>query len=156
MNTNKKEVGETDWCFSTNTTYEFTINLNDAYQVKGSSLATRYKNARKTLRELLMENKGLRYKLLPEVTMPQFGDKYKNTYPRIHFHGILQFSTKESIIHWLLEDAILCAKIGRYQFNIYRPDHWPTYCEKHRTLFKHITNQYYELTSLHDQSWPLT
>lgn len=141
MNTN-------EWILDTNTVYEFTINFNDDFQTKGID---RYKSARKFLRNILDD--GLyKYKLIPEITMPQYGDRYTNVMPRIHFHGVLMFKSNKQVLHWLLKGALIIAKIGRYQFNEYRDEYWPDYCLKNEYLFSGL--EPYELESEYDMKWP--
>lgn len=139
------------WTFKCNTTYEFTINFNDSYQLKGQQLITRYDNARKHLRKELDEY-HITYKLMPEISMPQYADNSHNTYPRIHFHGIISFNSNTQILQFLLDTSIKLAKMGRYQFNDYRPQYWPQYCLKHKDLFSNLTS--YELESKYNMEWP--
>ncbi len=143
---NPKRLGEDkvppdDWRFEVNKPYEFTINLNDFFQWTSGPLDDRYKKARKSVQSLLRRT-GLSYVLVPEISMPQYGDKMFNNTPRIHFHGVVIFTTTISIQQWLLEDAVSFAKIGRYQFNKYRPKYWPKYCLKDRSLFETLGPTY--------------
>lgn len=130
------------WSFEINVPYEFTLNLNDYFQyISGEDLLARYGKCRKIIQTLFRESE-LHYVLVPEISMPQYGDKHKNYTPRIHFHGVVVFSTIKSIQSWLLKDAIQYAKYGRYQFNPYRPDYWTKYCLKDKHLFEDLGPNY--------------
>lgn len=129
-----------EWSFTSQTLYEFTINLNDSYQVnrhrtKGISL--RYVEAKATF-ESIMKLNTWKYFLVPEISMPQVGDMFRNTVPRIHWHGFVIFPDNDSILQHLLVVAVKLADIGRYQFNLCRPEYWMKYCLKHQNIFKSL------------------
>ncbi len=133
---------KTDWFIETNTVYEFTINGSDAVQsCNFKTLYLRYTRARKLLREILSAGK-VKYNLLPELSTPQYGRIGKNHLPRVHFHGVIRFPTEDSIIEWLLVDAVKLAKYGSYQMNTFRPERWPGYCMKHKKLFTKLPGNY--------------
>lgn len=139
----KSKQGGEKWTFIAGKVYEFTLNFNDSYQYGNRSLNNRIDHMRDVFVKLFDDNDGLQYCVVPEIEAYQFGDKYKNTVPRYHLHGIVYFKTKRSILVWLIKTATLSAKIGRYQFNDFREDYWPQYCAKHKDLFKHLNKSYY-------------
>lgn len=141
------------WVFKKNTWYEFTINFSDQYQSNGrTSLENRYSISRKAIYSTLSETEDIDYYLVPEVSMLQYGDSFKNSIPRIHYHGIMRFKTNLSILNFQIKTQVLLAKIGRYQFNDYRPKHWPEYCEKHKHIYELL--EPYELKSMKSFTWP--
>lgn len=127
------------WSYNIDTIYEFTINLNDDYQVqtrKGCS-DLRDVHATKIMREVLESfGPNFKYNLRFEISMPQFGDRHTNSMGRIHWHGIVKFTTTEAIYDFLLTGIHKLTRLGRFQFNEYRPEVWPKYCTKHEHIFK--------------------
>lgn len=132
---NTSDDSKEEWVFAPMTLYEFTINLNDDNQVSRGREKNRHLKAKAVL-EHCFDDTTIKYCLYPEVSMPQFGDKYHNTYPRIHYHGWIVFPTNKAVCDYLLETAIKLARIGRYQFNPARIDYWNKYIKKHQGLFK--------------------
>ncbi len=131
-----------DWILEPKTIYEFTISGTDNVQLTTfNELKNRYKRNRRLLWEILKESK-VKYKLLPEITMPQYGRANKNSLPRIHWHGVIAYPDDEAITNWLLIDAVKLAKYGSYQMNVFRPEYWPGYCLKHHKLFSKTLGSY--------------
>ncbi len=131
-----------NWSFSKNIIYEFTVNGCDHTQVGSfASLHVRYKRCRKLLREIMQES-GVKYKLFPEISQPQYGRSGANEMARIHFHGIVRFPSGESILNWLLLTTPKLSKYGSYQFNTFRPDYWPGYCTKQMSLYRLLDGNY--------------
>lgn len=126
-----------EWSFYPMTLYEYTLNLNDDFQRIGKTLDLRYINAHATVKNIF-DKTNIKYCLYPEITMPQYGDKYTNSMPRIHWHGFVYFPTSGDIVQYLLSTAILISKVGRYQFNQARPKYWVKYMTKHKHLFKEL------------------
>lgn len=132
-----------EWTLRPGVKYEFTINGSDHTQLTPSfkNLSKRYARNRALLREILLESDVV-YHLLPEISIPQYGRANKNSVPRIHWHGVIKFPDKESIVQWLLVDAVKLAKYGSYQLNLFRPEHWVTYCRKYSWLFEDLRPNY--------------
>lgn len=126
------------WEFKSRTIYEFTINLNDDYQMpKRGDPATRALRAHSVMSEVLATmGPGVKYNLRYELSMPQYGDRHKNPFSRIHWHGIIYFSDDRTLYEFLLTGTYSLTRIGRYQFNSFRPQHWEAYCKKHKSIFK--------------------
>lgn len=140
MTTHKN--AEKKWNFETNTIYEFTFCPRDDKQyfhkARGSVDDRRDQKAAGDLREILESyGKHLKFNLLFELSMPQYGQYNKNEGSRIHWHGIIVFMTKRVLYEFLLTGLTKLADNGRYQFNEYRPDIWDKYCMKHQWLFKY-------------------
>lgn len=127
------------WVFKEKTIYEFNINLNDEYQNKSRDPFQRYTVARGHVSSILSKSR-LTYCLIPELSMNQYGDKYTNTYSRIHWHGLVYFPDNLAILDYLLRIDHVLKKIGRIQFNPHRPDYWKKYCHKHQHIFKSLKN----------------
>lgn len=143
MNSTPNEKKE--WVFQSGVPYEFTINFNDQYQINGV-LSLRDVRLKSNLKKIF-EKTNIKYDLLQEITMPQFGDTFKNMVPRIHYHGVVMFPKDDDIYSYLLSTAVELAQIGRYQFNPLRAKHWVTYITKHTKLFGNncrIRNQSYK------------
>lgn len=127
------------WTFVPNVLYEFTINGNDNSQC-ATSLEQRYARNRKLLREIL-KDAPFKYWLQPEITMPQYGRRATNEYPRIHWHGVVMFPTYKSVVDYLTTTAVSLARYGSYQYNEFRPE-WIDYMDKHRQWFIHLPGNY--------------
>lgn len=86
-----------------NKIYEITINPDDKHQYV-SSKDSRINKVRSDLKECLEET-GLKYALRLEISRPRYGDKFKGTIARLHYHGYIMFPTYEDIFnffcnHW--------------------------------------------------------
>lgn len=140
---NQPDISES-WTFSPKVLYEFTINGNDDAQWQGTfkALKMRYVRNRKLLREILFETPSIKYKLYPEISMPQYGRGNKNAVPRIHWHGVIRFPDEVSLLDWLLITQVKMAKYGSFQFNEFRPEYWPEYCTKNENLFSKLPGNY--------------
>lgn len=133
------QIPEDDkWEFKLYTPYEFTINFNDDNQFKHS--IDRPDKVKQKLYSILSTNPGIHYWLRLELSMPQYGQAYtkKQHIARLHYHGIIKFTTKKSLIKYLVMTYTKLTSIGRVQFNPFRLSHWPTYCLKQQYLFKHL------------------
>lgn len=115
------------------TPYEFTINFNDQYQFFNKN--DRHKSCMSNL-QLILDKYPIDYWLQPEISMPQYGQRQQGQ-ARFHYHGIIRFPSKSSLIHWLLTTYNSLLKIGRVQLNMYREE-WPKYCLKNNNIFKHL------------------
>lgn len=129
------------WEFKLHTPYEFTINFNNENQHKWHK--DRVQLCKTKLYNIMSDNTGMSYWLRMELSMPQFGQcpkhqDHKNEMARAHYHGIIRFNTKRSLIKYLLVTYPKLVAIGRLQCNEYRSNIWPTYCMKQQYLFKHL------------------
>lgn len=132
-------IKKKEWEYKAKVVYEFTINFNDEYQcIKAlKDLDERHDRPTIYLKQALNKT-GVFYYLVPEYSMPQFGDSYKNKCPRFHYHGIILFPSERSVCSALINMHVWFSYIGRYQYNVFRPDHWYDYCHKHRDIFASI------------------
>jgi hypothetical protein len=86
-----------------NELYEITINLSDSFQYIKTNDA-RPANVRSILKEIL-EASNIKYSLRMEISRPRYGDLYKQSIARLHYHGYILFPTFEHIFtffntHW--------------------------------------------------------
>lgn len=122
------------WEYKCNTPYEITVNYSDKYQcLKNTDL--RLINCGKQLRDILAKYPDIKHHFRCEVSMPQYGNLTKQRYTRVHHHGIIMFTTTESLKTFLLTMWHQLTAIADIQLNAYRPDHWPEYMRKHKSIF---------------------
>lgn len=122
------------WEYAINTPYEITINYSDNYQhLKVSDL--RLIKCGQQLKDILINYRDIKHHFRCEVSMPNWGDINKQRYTRVHHHGIIMFTTNESIKTFLLNVWSKMTTIARVSINQYRPEHWPEYMRKHKHLF---------------------
>lgn len=118
------------------TIYEFTYCPSDSYQFADKKDA-RLKNAVDHFKHVFSKIDA-RVHMFCEVSMPQYGDIHKQRYGRIHWHGIILFSTDHQLRDfYVLRWHQLTAK-GKIQLNEYRPE-WDEYCRKQKALFPNWT-----------------
>lgn len=141
------DVEKPKWDFDIGVIYEFTISPNDGAQIGSLELDQRYVKLRKQIRGIL-RGIGSMYSIVPEVTVHQYGDKHVNTIPRLHFHGLMVFRSNKEKWNWLLYGQIQIARMGRFQFNSFRPDYWPGYCSKQRLFMEEVVEHYLLSNSL--------
>lgn len=133
MNQSKIKPTEQKWLLETKTIYELTICPDDDRQYSGH--INRHLKTHKVFKEILA---GYDHILYAEIEMPQYGDKYKNTMARIHFHGMIAFQYDKDILEWLLVTHQQLTKVSRIQFNKFRDIHWTSYIRKNYELFKKL------------------
>lgn len=133
-------IDDEKWSYKPEQLYEITLAPNDEYQgltVKGKNLTLiqrDYKGCRKVINNILSIAQGISMVLVPEYSMPQYGQW--PLIPRLHYHGVLQLRDWEAVRYFLENTLVLLSKIGRYQINIYRPL-WVDYMYKNHKMFAH-------------------
>lgn len=130
--------------------YEITLNPCDGLQHLDdvSRLSFVYDDMSKLLIKYF--GKDTQYKLYPEISEPKFSNK-KGSYPRIHFHGNIKFTTTDSLGEFLLCKFNKLRQGYSIQLNNYRPEHWPKYCKKQKAFMKPLLASYdkkYIITNL--------
>lgn len=135
----KQEHKDTSIFYTTNTTYEITINPKDQHLHE----LHRFKAAYKTMKTFLKKyfNRETQYLFHPEISEPRYSNP-TGSIPRIHYHGVITFITTESLADFLLETFHKLANISSFQINAHRPDHWQKYITKQDILMKHICKSY--------------
>lgn len=117
--------------------YEITFNPNDKYQFATPNIRNRHNKICNLLCEIFLGVDAI-YCMYAEISQPQFGDKYKNTVARIHWHGIIEFERNRDICDFYLNHWHKLTAIGRIQLNKFRPNYWPQYICKHRRYFQYL------------------
>lgn len=132
----KKQKSE-KFTLELNTPYEFTYCPNDSTQHGNCKLAVHRKlKCYNDVKEIFSRSK-IEYVLFAEISEPQYGDGYKNSLARIHWHGIIKITNAEALIDYLLSTYTLLTNCGRLQLNPLR-DEWLTYIVKNRHKYKSL------------------
>lgn len=137
MNTEPTEKFE-PWI---NTWYTFNLNPSDKYQMTGSkNWEERVKKIKNRLYEELLcwDQFKIKYWLQMEFSIPDDSTRF----PRLHFHGIIQFRHRKSVNCFYLQEWL---KLQTWSHICIRPiedwEKWGIYCRKDtRFGLPHVTN----------------
>jgi len=134
--------------YQLNTKYAITINPCDEFQfLKKETLILREIRCREymlnTIQEINHLNRGLNIYLISEISENYYNPRYQTKESRFHWHGMIEFTTPESLKHFLLIDV--CRLSKECQLNIVKIDEmegWKQYVHKSQFYMKSkaITN----------------
>lgn len=128
--------------YEVNKWYSITINPNDSYQRYGKGI-DRLKSINQIFFEHLLgySQSKIQYKLHYDISEPR--DMVDGKSPRVHFHGVIRFTTPMSIRNWLLYHSHQLSKMSYVNIDtIDDPNKWIGYCKKYDniTLMSPLTN----------------
>lgn len=135
--------------------YEITINPCNEFQRTGelSRFASVHNNFKQILKQLF-KKKYILYYFVPEISEPKFSNK-SGSYPRIHYHGIIQFKSPTAVVGFLLRVFNKLKDISSFQINPLRPEHWNQYIHKQKDIIQPVLDQVglnYILTNMSEKA----
>lgn len=129
---------------STNIIYELSISPDDTHQyaTKGD---TRVQNVKSDVQSIFGDfHKNIKYHLFCEVSNKQFGNKDSNRLCRVHWHGIVVFTSNAAVWDWITIRWQKLTAFCTVQLNLYgvsqtgqhpdRAKYWDEYVRKQTWL----------------------
>lgn len=135
--------------------YEITVNPDDsrqmidkfqsAFQRDAPDPYTRYKKIVRNFDKMVQKMFLLDYYFVPEISEPKQSKEGKYTkFPRVHYHGIIYFTTYRQIGHFLLDYYNRFSQHYSIKLSDFRPKYWPLYIHKQQPLNKQLCD-YFEI-----------
>jgi len=120
--------------FKLNTLYSITLNPSDKYQFHNTPYLLRYKKFRNYLYEQLLPI-TCKYTIYIELSEPHQNITSGNIGPRLHAHGLLEFTKKKQLTKFLLSDMYRLLRTMYVDIDTVESlPIWLKYCTKQQLL----------------------